>query len=93
MPNPDPIRLDADTWAIMRYVKDHPAAIVHRITDTAGEARFLVMGWHVDPAQRRMTSIQTTLAAADASVRWGDGPIKAAQRSRNGPLNGAVEQP
>ncbi len=43
---PAPIWLDADTWAIMRNATDHPTAIVTRITDTGGEARFLVLKWN-----------------------------------------------
>ena len=89
MTRPAPIRLDADTWAIMRNAADRPAAIVHRVTDTAGAARFLVLQWHLDPAKRRMSGIFTSLQDADTSVLYDNAAhIKWAQRKTSGPPNG-----
>lgn len=89
MTRPAPIRLDADTWAIMRNATDHPTAIVTRITDTGGEARFLVLKWNLDPAKRRMTGIFPTLEQADASVLYDNAAkIAAASRKTSGPPNG-----
>lgn len=89
MSRPAPIRLDADTWVIMRSATDHPTAIVNRVTDTAGEARFLVLKWALDPAQRRMTGIFATLEQADASVLYDNtAHIAHAQRKTAGPPNG-----
>lgn len=88
MSRPAPIRLDADTWAIMRDAADHPAAIVTRITDVGGAARFLVMQWHLDPARRRMTGIHESLKAADASVRYDTRVVDAVMAKNAGPPNG-----
>ncbi|EYT54806.1 hypothetical protein H490_0107935 [Leucobacter sp. UCD-THU] len=93
MPNPAPIRLDADTWLIMRYDKDHPAAVVHRVTDTANETRFLVMAWAADPSKRRMTGIHVTLEEADRSVKWDTGPVDEISRKNVGPPNGRNYRP
>ncbi|MBK0417424.1 hypothetical protein JD276_00020 [Leucobacter sp. CSA1] len=67
-----PIQIDTDTWIIMRAVEQHPKAIVHRVTDTAGEARFLLMTWWPVPAHRRMVGIYKSLAEADAQVPVAD---------------------
>lgn len=64
------ITVDADTWLIMREFPQHPKAIVHRITDTSGEERFMVLTWLPDPAQRRMVGIYRTLSEADSAVPW-----------------------
>ncbi|MFA5608125.1 MAG: hypothetical protein WDA07_13225 [Leucobacter sp.] len=88
MPNPAPIRIDTDTWAIMREPKDHPVALVQRFTDTTGEARFLVLKWHPEPAKRRMTGIYVTLQDADRSVLWDLAPVRAAMAKNAGPPNG-----
>ena len=68
MTRPSPIRVDTDTWIIMRQMSDRPAGIVHRVTDTSEEARFLLLVWHPEPSQRRMHGIYPSLKAADAAV-------------------------
>lgn len=89
MTKPAPIRLDADTWVIMRGAKDRPAAIVNRVTDTHGTSKFLVMRWELDPAKRRMHGIFPTLQAADDSVPFDNAAeIARAQRATSGPPNG-----
>ena len=96
MTKPAPIRLDADTWVIMRGAKDRPAAIVNRVTDTHEMAKFLVMVWNIDPAKRRMHGIFPTLQAADDSVPFdNDAEIKRASRRTSGPPNGggSLHQP
>ncbi|MFD5599164.1 hypothetical protein ACFWHR_03810 [Leucobacter sp. NPDC058333] len=70
MSRPAPIRIDADTWAIMREPVDRPVAMVHRVTDVSGEARFLVLKWNVDPAKRRLTGLYPTFELAEASVLY-----------------------
>ena len=64
------ITVDADTWLIMREFPQHPKAIVHRVTDTSGEERFMVLTWYPDPAKRRMAGIYRSLSEADAAVPW-----------------------
>ncbi len=72
----------------MREAPDHPAAIVHRVTDTVGEARYLVLAWHVEPSRRRMTAIHTSLADADLSVRYQRPTQSSETASRMGAPNG-----
>jgi len=88
MSRPAPIRLDADTWAIIRDAPDRPAAIVHRITDVGEVARFLVLQWHLDPAKRRMTGIYESLKEADDSVRYDMSKVAEAMAMTAGPPNG-----
>lgn len=64
------ITVDHDTWLIMREFPQHPKAVVSRVTDTAGEERFLVLTWMPDPAERRMVGIFRSLSEADAAVPW-----------------------
>lgn len=88
MGRPAPIRLDADTWAIMREATEHPTAIIHRVTDMHGTARFLVMKWHMNPANQRMTGIYPTLEQADNSVLYDLAKVNAAVAKNSGPPNG-----
>lgn len=88
MSRPAPIRLDADTWAIMRDATDRPAAIVQRVTDIGEAARFLVLRWHVDPAKRRMTGIYESLKDADYSVRYDGRKVAEVMAKTAGPMNG-----
>lgn len=85
---PAPIRLDTDTWAVMRDTPDHPKAIIHRVTDTAGESRYLVMVWHPEPSKRRMAGIFDTIQAADRSVLYDRARVTEALSKTNGPPNG-----
>ena len=93
MARPDPIRIDTDTWIVMREPKDHPVAIIQRITDTSGEARYLVMVWQVNPMARRMSGIYRSLREADDSVKYDLAPVMAVQRKNAGPPNGRYAEP
>lgn len=64
----EPIQVDADTWLIMRESARQPKAVVHRVTSTAGEARFLLMTWQPIITERRMVAIHPDLRAADRAV-------------------------
>lgn len=70
MSRPAPIQIDRDTWIIMREHPANPKAIVHRVTDTRGDARFLLLVWNIDPAKRRMHGIFPSLKDADLEVKW-----------------------
>lgn len=67
---PPPIQIDTDTWIIMREYRQQPKAIVHRVTSTAGEARYLLMTWEPLVADRRMVAIHKDLFDADNAVPW-----------------------
>ena len=88
MARPDPIQLDATTWIIMREHPTRPKAIVHCVTDTSGEARYLLMVWHVDPAKRRMHGIYTSLSDADLEVRWDNSAARQRASDAVGPFQG-----
>lgn len=64
------VQIDTDTWAVLRKSREHPAAIIVRLTASNDEARFFVLSWHPNPALRRMLSMHDTLAEANRSVRW-----------------------
>ena len=92
MPRAEPIQIEADSWMLMRNPSNHPVAIVNRITDTTGEARFLVLTWHANPAMRRMTGIYTSLEDADSSVTSDTAPVERVHRMNAGPPNGRPAQ-
>lgn len=62
-------------WIVMREKPDEPKAVILRITDTAEDARFMVMVWQPTPADRRMTGIYDSLEAAEKSVPWTNRPV------------------
>ncbi|UOQ60400.1 hypothetical protein MUN76_15430 [Leucobacter rhizosphaerae] len=64
------IIVDACTWLILREFPQHPKAVVHKMTDTTGEDRYLLMTWDADPAKRRMVGIHKTLGEAEKAVPW-----------------------
>lgn len=64
------VQIDTDLWAVLRESKEHPAAVISRITAVNGEPRFFLMTWHPNPAQRQMISMHETLAEANREVRW-----------------------
>lgn len=88
MSRPAPIQIDTDTWIIMREHPTHPKAVVHRVTDTGGEARFLLMVWHAVPAKRRMHGIYGSLEEADRAVLWDNSEALKRARDTVGPAPG-----
>lgn len=66
------IQIDTDSWIVMRELPQHPKAIIHRITDTTGEARFVLLTWHAEPSKRRMVGIHRNLREATRAVPWPD---------------------
>lgn len=64
------IHVDRDTWLIMREFPQHPKAIVHRVTATGGDERYLLMTWLPDPSKRRLVGIHGSLDEAEAAVPW-----------------------
>ncbi|UOQ59674.1 hypothetical protein MUN76_11525 [Leucobacter rhizosphaerae] len=64
------IQADTHTWLVLREFPQHPKAIIHLMTDTAGNDRYILMTWHPEQAQRRMVGIHTSLSQAEAAVPW-----------------------
>lgn len=69
-----PIQIGSDTWIIMRETMQYPKAVVHRVTSTMGDPRYLLMTWEPLAADRRLVSIHETLDAADRTVPWAGPP-------------------
>ncbi|MBL3698557.1 hypothetical protein [Leucobacter luti] len=66
----DVIRYDTNTWVVLRNTPGTPEAVVQRVTDTGGEARYLLLTWALADADRRMVGIHTSLRAAVDAVPW-----------------------
>lgn len=64
------IQVDTETWIVMREYPQQPKAIIHRITDTGGEARYMLMTWHAERSRRRMVGIHPELQVAIDAVPW-----------------------
>lgn len=64
------IQVDMNLWAVMRYPVDHPVAMILGLVGQNGKPQFLVQTWHPDPAQRRVISQHSDLAAANHSVKY-----------------------
>lgn len=69
------IQVDRDTWLIMREFPAHPKAVIQRVTDTGGDARFLVLIWHPDRTKWRLSGIFGGIEEADKSVPWPGKPV------------------
>lgn len=52
----------------MRDYPEHPKAIVHRVTTTTVEPRYLLMAWEPIAADRRLVGIHTSLQEANNAV-------------------------
>ncbi|HXH33350.1 MAG TPA: hypothetical protein VNJ54_02935 [Plantibacter sp.] len=84
MTRPRPIRLDHDTWLVMRNDPVIPKAVIERRRDKGGADVYFVIAWDIDPLKRVLMSVQPSLERADALVRY-DVPRTS---DRDGPPNG-----
>lgn len=64
------IQADSHTWLVLREFPQHPKAIIHLMTDTTGDNRYILMTWHPEASQRRMVGIHTSLGQAEEAVPW-----------------------
>ncbi|UOQ59762.1 hypothetical protein MUN76_11995 [Leucobacter rhizosphaerae] len=48
------IQIETNVWVVMREVSQHPKAVIHKITDTTGDDRYMLMTWAAEPSARRM---------------------------------------
>ena len=90
MTRPRPIRLDHDTWLVMRNDPVIPKAVIERRRDRGGADAYFVIAWDIDPLKRVLMSVQPSLERADALVRY-DVPRTASDR--DGPPNGLKATP
>lgn len=84
MTRPRPIRLDHNTWLVMRNDPVIPKAVIERRRDRGGADVYFVIAWDIDPQKRVLMSVQPSLERADALVRY-DVPRTS---DRDGPPNG-----
>ncbi|QIK63824.1 hypothetical protein G7068_11960 [Leucobacter viscericola] len=70
MPQINLIQIETNVWVVLREFRQQPKAVIHKITDTTGADRYMVMRWEPDPAQRRMTGIYNDLTEAEKTVPW-----------------------
>jgi hypothetical protein len=82
---PKPIRIDADTWIVMRNDPERPKAILERRRDATGADVFFILAWALDPKERVLMGTRPTLGEADDFVLY-DLPTK--RDGRDGPPNG-----
>ncbi|MDR6970841.1 hypothetical protein J2W45_001151 [Leifsonia shinshuensis] len=47
-----------------------PNAVIRRYTDKSGKDSYLVVRWHIDPAERRLMAVCESLERADDLVRY-----------------------
>lgn len=64
------IQADSNTWLVLREFPQHPKAVIHLMTDTTGDDRYILMTWHPESSQRRMVGIHPSLRQAEAAVPW-----------------------
>jgi hypothetical protein len=81
---PKPIRVDLDTWFVMRNDPVIPKACIERRRDRGGEDVFFVIAWDLDPKNRVLMTIAPTLERADDLVLY---DVKR-DTSRDRPPNG-----
>lgn len=75
---PVPIKIDVDTWIVMRDDPTRPKALIKRATDRHGNERFLVYAWDVDdPRNRPLMAMKATLEDADRMVLGNDKELRA----------------
>lgn len=83
------VQIDTNLWAVMRYPKDHPVAMIVGMANTDNVPIFFVQTWHPEPSKRRVVSQHNTVEQANASVLWDLEEVEVASRLRKGPPNGA----
>lgn len=75
------IQYETHKWLVMREAPMNPKAVIERVTDSHGVARFLVFAWDYEPTKRRMMGLYPTIQEAVRSVPW---PTAAERIDSNG---------
>ena len=75
------VQIDANLWAVMRYPKDRPVAMIQGVANQDNVPLFFVTTWHPESSRRRVISQHDTLAEANESVLWDLDVVERAQRS------------
>ncbi|WP_449277982.1 hypothetical protein [Leucobacter sp. GX24907] len=79
------IMIEQDLWAVLRYRRDQPAAMIRRITDRNEIAKYLVLTWHPDPHRWRLIAMYDSIEEANGSVLWESSGIRTGRESHRPP--------
>lgn len=86
------VQIETNLWAVMRYPKTHPVAMIIGMANRDNVPLFFVQHWHPEPSKRRVISQHDTLEQANESVLWDLEKVQAASRSNAGAPNGKRPQ-
>lgn len=65
-----PIRVDYDTWLVMRTDPVPPKALIRRVRDRKNVDIYLLLKWDLDPAKQVLMGSYETLERANAMVLY-----------------------
>ncbi|WP_052492446.1 hypothetical protein [Leucobacter komagatae] len=82
------VQVDTNLWAVMRYPKDRPVAMIQGLANRDNVPLFFVMTWHPEPSKRRVVSQHDTLEEANGSVLWDTSTVTQTSLANAGPANG-----
>lgn len=83
------IQFETHKWLVMRDAPMNPKAVIERVTDSHGDARFLVFAWDYEPTKRRMMGLYPTIQEAVMSVPW---PKRSEEIDHNGYPPGTTQR-
>lgn len=82
------VQIDTNQWAVMRYPKTHPVAMILGVANRDNVPLFFVQTWHPEPSKRRVISQHDTVAEANGSVLWGRSVVDQVAARNAGAPNG-----
>lgn len=82
------VQVDTNLWAVMRYPKTHPVAMIVGLANRDNVPLFFVQTWHPEPSRRRVISQHDTVEEANASVLWGRAVVDQVAAQNAGAPNG-----
>lgn len=64
------VQIEANLWAVMRYPKTHPVAMIVGLANRDNVPLYFVQTWHPEPSRRRVISQHDSVEEANGSVLW-----------------------
>ncbi len=64
------VQIEANLWAVMRYPKTHPVAMILGVANRDNVPLYFVQTWHPEPSRRRVISQHDSVEEANGSVLW-----------------------
>lgn len=83
------IQYETHKWLVMRDAPMNPKAVIERVTDSHGDARYLVFAWDYEPTKRRMMGLYPNIQEAVMSVPW---PKRSEEIDHNGYPPGTTQR-